>query len=796
MNRLLKLLFLTVFIGNYSFAQNTITGRILDSQTKQPLAFANITFNNNNRLVTASDIDGKFSFSHSRELVSLVCSYIGYDSQTVIVQKGIENITISLQPSEDKLDEVVVKPGENPANAIMRKVIANKDKNNPENIPSFTYKSYNKVVFDVKPNGNGNTRKDSISRQIKEGLKNSHLFMMESVSERKFIAPDISEEVVIGTKVSGFQNPTFASLATDFQPFSFYKDNIKLFDSQYLNPVSKGSLNKYRFQLEDTIFQGKDTVYVISFQPKKNKNFEALKGSLYINTNQYAVQNVIASPFEKGKIDAKIQQQYTFVGGKYWFPEQLNFAFILTEYQMVIEGKSYISDVATEAPLRKKDFALESVSIDQLAAKKDTLFWQHFRRDPLTFSEKATYKTIDSIGKVANFDKMLAVFEKLPQFRIPVGIFDIDLSKTIVYNKYEGYRLGLGLYTNEKLFEDISFGGFLGYGLRDYQWKYGGEVIYTISKKHEFKIGAKYQNNLIETGGYGLNYSGQNMLNFRNFIAYQMDKVEQINFNIGFRALRYTQWKFAFEQTKTTPQYLYEFNNDANVFTQYNNTAFRVDLRFAFKERIVKSMNQRISTGTKYPVLFLSYSRGIKDVFESDFNYNKIEARVEQSFFTKNLGTTKYRLEGGYIDNSLPYGLLFTGEGGENSKYPYIMPNYFQTLKPYEFLSDRYANLFLSHNFGGLLFKAGRFQPSISLHQNMGWGDLSDKANHQLIAFETKNKIFMESGFQLDNILKVNYLDVGYLGLGAGVYYRYGAYHNPSFDDNIAYKFTLTFSVK
>ncbi|MBC8643379.1 hypothetical protein H9W95_02595 [Flavobacterium lindanitolerans] len=81
--------------------------------------------------------------------------------------------------------------------------------------------------------------------------------MMESVTNRKFIKPDISEEVVIGTKVSGFENPTFASLATDFQPFSFYKDNIRLFNINYLNPISKGSLKKYKFRIEDTIYQQK-----------------------------------------------------------------------------------------------------------------------------------------------------------------------------------------------------------------------------------------------------------------------------------------------------------------------------------------------------------------------------------------------------------------------------------------------------------------------------------------------------------------------------------------------------------
>jgi hypothetical protein len=38
----------------------------------------------------------------------------------------------------------------------------------------------------------------------------------------------------------------------------------------------------------------------------------------------------------------------------------------------------------------------------------------------------------------------------------------------------------------------------------------------------------------------------------------------------------------------------------------------------------------------------------------------------------------------------------------------------------------------------------------------------------------------------------MNYLDVGYLGLGAGVYYRYGAMKNSSTKDNLVYKFSAT----
>lgn len=795
MNYLFRILFISVFLIQHSYSQH-ISGKILDAETKEPLAFANFIFNNNQKFYTSSDIDGKFSFASTQEISTLTVTYIGYETQTVKLQKD-RDITIYLKSSADALDEVVIKPGENPANAIIRKVIANKEKNNPENIPTFKYTSYNKVVYDMKTDGA--TKTDSLNKKMKgKLLKDSPLFMMESVSERKFIAPDISEEVVIGTKVSGFQNPSFASLATDLQPFSFYKDNIKLFDIQYLNPISKGSLKKYRFKIEDTLYQKKDTVYIISFQPQKNKNIEGLKGTLYINTNNYAVQNVIATPFEKGKIDIKIQQQYTFLDNKYWFPEQLNYALVFTDLKMAVDGKSYISEVQLGIPLRKKEFALEAVRIDKMATQQDTLFWDKHRIEKLSNAEKVTYRVVDSIGKENHFDKILTTLEKMTQFKIGIGIFDLDLAKTIVYNKYEGYRLGLGVYTNERLFENLTFGGFFGYGTRDYDWKYGGEAIYTLSKENEFKVGAKYQDNLVEAGNYGLNYSIQNMLNFRNFQAYLMDNVRQSSFNIEARSFRYLKWKVTFTQSETTPKYLYEFHDNGQVYTDYNDSNLRIDLRFAFKEKLVTSFNQRISLGTTYPVLSISYSKGIKDVMNSDFNYDKIEARVEQSFFTKNFGNTKYRLEAGFIDNPLPYGLLFTGEGSYDKEYPYMIPNYFQTMRPYEFLSDKYANLFLSHNFGGLLFKTGKFQPGITLHNNFGWGDLSDKNknSNQVIEYKTKNKVFMETGLQLDNLVKVNYLNVGYIGIGAGVYYRYGEYELPESKDNLVYKLSLSFSIK
>jgi len=793
-NKLCLFLFI-LFFGFASHAQTTIKGKITDAATKEPLAFANIIINQNSHLGITTDIDGKFYYSGKQTITSILCSFVGYTNKTIVITpSNNKNLHIELSFDANELNELVIT-GENPANAIMRKVIANKELNDPENIATFKYKSYNKTIYDLRFKG----YKDSL--KVKGRLKDGHIFMMESVTERKYLKPNMSEEVVLATRVSGFKNPAFASLATDLQPFSFYKDNMKLLNINYLNPVSKGSLNKYRFTLQDTLYRDSDTIYVISYKPKPGKNFEGLKGVLYINTKKYAVQNVTAEPNEKGKLDIKIRQQYTYTKDGYWFPEQLDYTLEFNEFPqkdlgMYVQGKSYIDSIQLNLPMRKKEFALESVWIDENASKKDSTYWDNYRREKLDLAEKTTYRVVDSIGEVADLDGLVTFAERFGKGRIPVGCVDIDIAKSLNFNKYEGVRWGLGLYTNEKLFEKLTLGGFAGYGTRDGDWKYGGEAIYTFSKRKEFTIGAKYQDNLVETGNHTFQFPAFAYSNGRSLIASQMDRIEEGSLNIGFRAFRYTKWDFGISSARITPLYDYTFEHYGTSFKNYYNTELTANMKFAFGEKIVNAFNQNMSLGTKHPILYLSYARGLKGVLNSDFNYNKFELALEHSFYTKNLGKTSYRFEAGYIDKALPYGLLFTGEGSYDKKYPLIMRNSFQTMQPYEFLSDRYANLFTSHNFGGLLLKTDLFQPEISIHNNFSWGNLSYQESHKLISFKTKDRIFMETGLQIDNILKLNYMNIGYMGLGAGVYYRYGGYSLPDFNDNLAFKFTLNFTFK
>ena len=144
-----KLLFLLLFLTTLSsFAQKEIYGMITNQETQEPLAFVNIILKNNPTQGTISDIDGKFSLSLDKEFTQLQLSYIGFETKTIEVTSNDSSIFISLKPSEEKLEEVLLNTG-NPAIPIIKKVIAKREENHPENLPEFTHDYYNKVIFDL-----------------------------------------------------------------------------------------------------------------------------------------------------------------------------------------------------------------------------------------------------------------------------------------------------------------------------------------------------------------------------------------------------------------------------------------------------------------------------------------------------------------------------------------------------------------------------------------------------------------------------------------------------------------------
>ena len=785
-----KALVLLLFFFSFNMgAQSLKKFKLIDEDTGDVIPFANVLFNDTSNKGTATDIDGVFFMNSDVEKITI--SYVGYETKTVSVQ-NIKNNTITLKQAISELDEVVID-GENPAHRIIRNVVANRDLNNPENLNSFTYKSYDKIVVDIDDSKPMN---DSL-KDVQTFLKESYFFITETIAKHKYLKPRFTEDSVIATRTSGLKDPNFAILANAFQPFSFYNEHIELFETPYLNPISKGSTRKYKFRLKEEYLKDKDTVFVISFEPKANRNFEGLKGLLYINSNNYAVESVDASTFNSGKIDFTIQQKYKFINNQYWFPEQLNFVIILGQgfgsFKYV--GKSYLSEIAPNAALEKKDFPFVSLTLPKNVGGRDSKYWDDYRKDALDKRELRTYKLIDSIGDAINLDKFLKIPQKLFEGKYPLKYFDIDLLNIVRFNKYEGTRLGVGFFTNDDILKNVSLGAFAGYGFKDNAWKYGGELQVDVPGKKDISLSLKYENSIREVGTYSGNKINNPFVS-RNFIASQMDAIESYSIRTDMKLLRNINWFLGFNTAEITPLYNYQFVQNNSALINYNNSEVNIGIGYHVNEKLINSFGTTTRLANDAPVLNLIYSRGLEGTFDADFNYNKLRFTLDHSFITKGIGRTTYRLDLGYIDSALPYGLLFTGEGTLDRQIPFVVKHYFQTVTPYEFLSDRYAHLFTTHNFGRLFNNKGYLQPNVLLYNNFGIGSLDNADYHQNIEFKTKDHLFLETGLELQNIIKVPFQNLGYFGMGLGAFYRYGYHNLEKSSDNFAIKYSVGFTFK
>lgn len=102
---------LFVFLSLLPFSinsQTTITGKVIDSETKSPVWGATIVLKPGSGGV-GSEEDGKFSIDTNRPLpVTLTISFIGYRTQEIDVYETSEPVTVLLVEDLNLLDEIVV----------------------------------------------------------------------------------------------------------------------------------------------------------------------------------------------------------------------------------------------------------------------------------------------------------------------------------------------------------------------------------------------------------------------------------------------------------------------------------------------------------------------------------------------------------------------------------------------------------------------------------------------------------------------------------------------------------------
>jgi len=88
------------------FSQTTLSGKVVD-ETNQPLPGASVTIKSS-KIGATTDFDGNFTFDSSVNSGTLEVSFIGYESKLVAFNGKTNFGTVSLKPSAETLDEIVI----------------------------------------------------------------------------------------------------------------------------------------------------------------------------------------------------------------------------------------------------------------------------------------------------------------------------------------------------------------------------------------------------------------------------------------------------------------------------------------------------------------------------------------------------------------------------------------------------------------------------------------------------------------------------------------------------------------
>ncbi|MGZ3865871.1 MAG: DUF5686 family protein [Bacteroidia bacterium] len=729
-----------VFWYGNIFSQYTITGKVFDVETKEPIPFATLLIKGTTT-GASTDFDGNFSITTEKLGDSLQVAYIGYNRRAIKIKRGqSQNLNIPLQALKEglSLDEVVVKAGENPAHRIIRAAIAHKKINNKEKLDAYQYEVYNKLEFDLnnipkrlKDNGAFKPIKfvfnniDSVNSGEKASLP---LFMIETISDFYFKSkPKERKEIVRANKISGVQNASISQVMGDmYQNINVYDNDLIIFGKDFKSPLADNAIFNYKFYLEDSLYLDNHWCYHIRFKPRRTQEL-CFTGNIWIADTTFGVKRLEMSIPSDANINfinsANVIQEFDHIADSAWMLKKdrivIDFipnltGFVKGKYQTGIYGRkttSYRNFILNKPPDNFfKGQGDEIVVLDD-ALKKGDAFWNENRHDSLTNREEKIYHMIDTIQTLPFYKWWSNAFTVLVSGYNTSGNFDIGpLYKFYSSNAIEGPRFRFGGRTSSQFSRWHELNGYVAYGTKDQKYKYGVGFKAFLSKKPTRQlIGMDYKSDMEILGQSQNGFTNDNL--FATFLRrvsprsltrinqtqvwYDKEWMKGLNTKVSFVSR-------TFNPVGTNHYYFLNEKGDSAIKPFLRTSELRVTTRFAYNEKFIDGDFSRVSLGTKYPVLQFTYVRSLQHIYEGQYDYQKVVLNISDRVHLGSLlGYTDYIIEGGQIFGQVPYPLLELHGGNQTFVYDYMAYN---MMSYFEFASDKYASVWLFHHFEGLFF--------------------------------------------------------------------------------------------
>lgn len=793
--RIPALLLLILLLVMVSHAQVTkIMGTVTDSQTGEPIPFANIYFLGTTIGVT-SGFEGEFSIETKTPADTLVASCMGFERQFREVHKGhFQEIHFSLSSQNMNLPEVVIHAGENPADILLRKIIAHKDSNRIGSYASVEYEVYSKIEIDANNISEKFQNRrlfkpfrfifDYVDTSSVNGKTYLPIFLSETLSDYYFRKePKSEKEVIKAAKVSGVENESILQfLGNTFQQYNFYDNYITIFQKNFVSPVANFGLNHYRYYLIDSTFIGDKWCYKIMFKPRRKQEL-TFTGHFWVNDSSYAIKSFeikIADDANLNYInDLVIAQEYELIDGKYWMVTldrgigDFNiFDDNYTALGSFAKKTTSYRDFVFDNPRDDKFYSLPTaVIVADKAYDKDRTFWDENRHDSLSKDERTIYHMVDTLKNLPAFKTWVDIVETAITGyyrwnKVEFGPY----ASTVSFNAVEGARFRIGGRTTKNFNDRLRLEGHLAYGTWDNKFKYGLGFLYLPSKTPRRAFGGTYKYDLEQLGNSPNAFRDDFLL----AALFRRNPADKLSFTSEYNFYYEHEWFHGFSNTLnfrykdiiplgTDAVRVYNDAGDLVSLQNIPTSEISLETRFAFREKFLQGDFDRVSVGTKYPIIGLQYSYGIPDLFGSQYEYHKLRFGIKHWFNVFNLGWSKYIIETGKIWGTLPFPLLRLHPGNETfifDEYAYNLMNYF------EFISDQYVSVYYTHHFDGF------FLNHIPLMRKLKWrevgfvkgviGNMSQgnmDFNELPSISHTLEKPYIEAGVGIENIFKIIRID-------------------------------------
>ena len=775
------------------FSSAQIKGKVTDSNN-QPISYVNIYLEDTYKGTTSNEA-GDFELSVStRGSYTIIFQSLGYKTLKKEVEVSNFPFRLNAQLFEEKvsLDEVVINSNENPANIIMRKVIANR-KANLEKIQSYTADYYSRGLIRIK-----NAPEKLLGQEIGDlggGLDSTRsgiIYLSETISKIEFLLPDKLKENITASKVSGDDNGFSFNNAIDVD-FNFYNNTLE-FGSEMISPIANNAFNYYRYKLEGVFYDERgNLINKINVIPRR-ENDPVFSGDLFIVEDQwtiYALKLSLTGVQARIPVANNITLEQNFLFSEtddIWALRSQSIDFSYGIFGIKGDGRytAVFSNYEFNTGLQTRDFGRELVSFEDNANKKDSLFWKKIRPVPLTSEEVNDYIKKDSLETLRNSKPYLDSVDRAEnRFKLPnivtgytyqnshkdfrIG-YDLPLSG-FQFNTVQGYTLGADVFFRKNYDEFkryLNINGNINYGFSDDRLRASGNIGFKFNDITDAYINVSGGSQLLQfnnanpirpfINSISTLFFEDNYAKFYERYFAQISYSQEL-FN-GFRlstSLNYQKRKPVFN---TTDQVF--FNDEEDFYTSnnpLNETAFGIApfqthniLKFFASARINFGQNYLSYPGSKfnvsndkYPTLILAYEKGFGSTNE-DYNFDQLKAQLYQSLKLGNKGRFIYNLKGGTFFNAEDIAFVDYQHFNGNQTHVSTSGNYTNVFNNLEYYSastnDSYFEAHVEHDFNGFIL--GKLPLINKLNFNLILGA-------HLLAMPD-NKPYQEYSVGIDNI--------------------------------------------